>query len=309
MSPAPAGRTELGAAGRGAHARYERGGGAWRDSVRRVDGVRTADSVRRVGGVRTADRPAFGALLREWRQRRRVSQLDLAIAADVSARHVSFLETGRSRPSREMVLRLAERLDVPLRDRNPLLLAAGYAPSYPRRALDDPAMAPVRDAVAAILAGYEPYPALVVDRSWNLVSANAGVAVLTAAAAAPLREPPVNVLRLSLHPDGLAPHITNLPQWRGHVLGRLAREAAAGGDGRLAALHRELAGYPGGVEPAEHPEQAVAVPLRVRLGGRELAFISTVTTFGTALDITAAELSIEAFLPADAATADALRSA
>jgi hypothetical protein len=207
-----------------------------------------------------------------------------------------------------MVLRLAERLDVPLRDRNPLLLAAGYAPSYPRRALDDPAMAPVRDAVAAILAGYEPYPALVVDRSWNLVSANAGVAVLTATAAAPLREPPVNVLRLSLHPDGLAPHITNLPQWRGHVLGRLAREAAAG-DGGLAALHRELAGYPGGVEPAEHPEQAVAVPLRVRLGGRELAFISTVTTFGTALDITAAELSIEAFLPADAATADALRSA
>jgi transcriptional regulator with XRE-family HTH domain len=263
------------------------------------------DSVRRVGG-QTAQRPAFGALLREWRQRRRVSQLDLAIAADVSARHVSFLETGRSKPSREMVLRLAERLDVPLRDRNPLLLAAGFAPSYPRRSLDDPAMTPVRAAVDAILAGYEPYPALVVDRAWNLVAANAGVAPLMAVAGARLREPPVNVLRLSLHPDGLAPHIVNLAQWRGHVLGRLAREAAAAGDG-LSELLRELSGYPGGTEPAG-PDQAVAVPLRIRVGGRELAFLSTVTTFGTALDITAAELSIEAFLPADAATAAALHA-
>jgi transcriptional regulator with XRE-family HTH domain len=261
--------------------------------------------VRWVGG-RTAERPAFGVLLREWRQRRRVSQLDLAISADVSARHVSFLETGRSRPSREMVLRLAERLDVPLRDRNPLLLAAGFAPSYPRRALEDPAMTPVREAVGAILAGYEPYPALVVDRGWNLVTANAGVAPLTAAAAAHLREPPVNVLRLSLHPDGLAPHIVNLAQWRGHVLGRLAREAAATGDEGLAELLRELTDYPGGTEPAG-PDHAVAVPLRIRLGFRELAFLSTVTTFGTALDITAAELSIEAFLPADPDTAAALR--
>ena len=263
------------------------------------------DTVRWVGG-RTAERPAFGALLREWRQRRRVSQLDLAISADVSARHVSFLETGRSRPSREMVLRLAERLDVPLRDRNPLLLAAGFAPSYPRRALDDPALTPVREAVDAILAGYEPYPALVVDRGWNLVAANAGVAPLTAAAAAHLRAPPVNVLRLSLHPDGLAPHIVNLAQWRGHVLGRLGREAAAAGDDGLAELLRELTDYPGGTEPAG-PDHAVAVPLRIRLGGRELAFLSTVTTFGTALDITAAELSIEAFLPADPHTAAALR--
>jgi transcriptional regulator with XRE-family HTH domain len=263
------------------------------------------DTVRRMG-ARTAERPAFGALLREWRQRRRVSQLDLAISADVSARHVSFLETGRSRPSREMVLRLAERLDVPLRDRNPLLLAAGFAPSYPRRALDDPAMSPVREAVGAILAGYEPYPALVVDRGWNLVAANGGLAPLTAAAAAHLREPPVNVLRLSLHPDGLAPHIVNLAEWRGHVLGRLSREVAAAGDEGLAELLRELTGYPGGTEPAG-PDGAVAVPLRIRLGGRELAFLSTVTTFGTALDITAAELSIEAFLPADADTAAALR--
>lgn len=272
---------------------------------RATSGPAGRDTVRWVGG-RTVERPAFGALLREWRQRRRVSQLDLAISADVSARHVSFLETGRSRPSREMVLRLAERLDVPLRDRNPLLLAAGFAPSYPRRALDDPALTAVRAAVDAILAGYEPYPALVVDRGWNLVAANAGVAPLIAAAAAHLREPPVNVLRLSLHPDGLAPHIANLAQWRGHVLGRLGREAAAAGDDGLAELLRELTDYPGGTEPAG-PDHAVAVPLRIRLGGRELAFLSTVTTFGTALDITAAELSIEAFLPADPDTAAALR--
>lgn len=245
----------------------------------------------------------FGALLRQWRTRRRVSQLDLAIAAGVSARHVSFLETGRSRPSREMVLRLAEWLDVPLRERNPLLLAAGFAPSYPVRPLDDPALAPVRAAVDAVLAGYEPYPALAVDRGWHLVAANRAVAPLTALASALLRTPPVNALRLSLHPDGLAPHILNLAEWRGHLLGRLAREAAL--DPELAGLHRELTGYPGGT--AAPPEQAVAVPLRLRLGGRELAFLSTVTTFGTALDVTAAELSIEAFLPADAATAAALQ--
>ena len=261
--------------------------------------------MRRVGG-RTAERPAFDALLREWRQRRRVSQLDLAISADVSARHVSFLETGRSRPSREMVLRLAERLDVPLRDRNPLLLAAGFAPSYPRRALDDPAMTPVREAVGAILAGYEPYPALVVDRGWNLVAANAGVGPLTAAAAAHLREPPVNVLRLSLHPDGL-PRIVNLAQWRGHVLGRLGREAAAAGDDGLAELLRELTDYPGGDRagrPRPRGRGAAADPARRPGAGLP----RTVTTFGTALDITAAELSIEAFLPADANTAAALRS-
>jgi transcriptional regulator with XRE-family HTH domain len=265
-----------------------------------------AASLRRVDD---RDRPGFGSLLRQWRQRRRVSQLDLAIAADVSARHVSFLETGRSRPSREMVLRLAERLEVPLRDRNPLLLAAGFAPSYPQRAFEDPAMAPVRDAVDAILTGYEPYPALAVDRGWNLVAANAGVAALTVPAAPELLAPPVNVLRLSLHPDGMAPRIVNLAQWRQHVLGRLAREATASADDGLAELHRELAGYPGddGNGAAGAPEQAVAVPLRVRVDGRVLSFLSTVTTFGTALDITAAELSIEAFLPADKATADALR--
>lgn len=249
----------------------------------------------------------FGAMLRHWRARRRISQWDLALEAEVSARHVSFLETGRSRPSRDMVLRLAEHLDVPLRERNPLLLAAGFAPSYSRRALDDPEMLPVRSALEVLLRAYEPYPALVVDRSWNLVAANSPIAMLTAGAAAHLLAPPVNVLRLSLHPEGLAGQILNLAQWRAHVLDRLAREAAASREPDLAELHRELLAYPGGLE-RRSADLAVAVPLRLSLGDHVLTFLSTVTTFGTALDITAAELSIEAFLPADASTGQRLRS-
>jgi transcriptional regulator with XRE-family HTH domain len=249
-------------------------------------------------------RPPVGVLLRGWRDRRSISQLDLAIQAGVSARHVSFVETGRSRPSRELLLRLAEELNVPLRERNPILLAAGYAPAYPARRLEDDEMAPVRAALEKILAGYQPYPAAVVDRGWNLVAANPSIQVLIAAADPALLEPPVNVLRLSLHPSGLAGSIRNLAQWRGHILGRLAREAAVTGDRELTALHQELLGYPGGEEPTGADQ--LAVPLRIGVGTRELALISTVTTFGTAVDVTLAELSIEAFLPADAATASAL---
>lgn len=251
--------------------------------------------------------PAFGVLLREWRSRRRVSQLDLALEAGVSARHVSFVETGRARPSRDMVLRLAEQLDVPLRERNPLLLAAGYAPDYETRSLDDREMAPVRAALDVVLRGYEPFPALAVDRGWHLVAANAGVALLTEGAPADLLAPPVNVLRLSLHPRGLAPRIRNLAQWRGHVLARLSREATVTADPDLLALHRELLAYPGGLAPA--PRHGLAVPLRVEAAGSVLSFLSTVTTFGTAVDVTLAELSVEAFLPADEPTAAALRPA
>lgn len=204
-----------------------------------------------------------------------------------------------------MVLRLAEQLDVPLRERNVMLLSAGYAPAYPMRTLDDEEMAPVRDALEKILDGYRPYPALVVDRGWNLVAANSSVSVLTSSADADLMAPPVNVLRLSLHPRGLAPSIRNLAQWRGHVLHRLAREVAITADGDLAALHRELLDYPGGTEHAQ--DNALAVPLRVHVDDHELAFFSTVTTFGTAVDVTLAELSIEAFLPADETTAETLR--
>jgi transcriptional regulator with XRE-family HTH domain len=251
-------------------------------------------------------RQPVGTLLRQWRERRRLSQLDLALQAGVSARHVSFVETGRAQPSREMLLHLAEELDVPLRERNPMLLAAGYAPAYSSRTLDDEEMGPARAALELILGGYQPYPALAVDRGWNLVSANPSVALLTGGAAAELLEPPINVLRLSLHPDGLAGQILNLAQWRGHILDRLAREVAATGDDELAALHRELLGYPGGLRHG--PRTELAVPLRLRLADQELAFLSTVTTFGTAVDITLAELSIEAFLPADASTAAALHA-
>ena len=258
----------------------------------------------------TARQPV-GALLRAWRERRRLSQLDLALRAGVSSRHVSFVETGRSQPSREMVLRLADELNIPLRERNPMLLAAGYAPAYPMHPLDDDEMAPVRAALDLILHGYQPFPALAIDRGWNLVAANASVGLLIAGADPDLLEPPVNVLRLSLHPRGLAGQIRNLPQWRGHLLDRLAREVALTGDGELAALHRELLGYPAeggtGNRLGGHGLSAeLAVPLRLVVGGQELAFLSTVTTFGTAIDVTLAELSIEAFLPADAATSAAL---
>ncbi|MBN1094396.1 helix-turn-helix domain-containing protein [Blastococcus sp. TML/M2B] len=247
-----------------------------------------------------------GELLRSWRRRRRLSQLDLAVEAGVSARHLSFVETGRARPSREMVLHLAEQLEVPLGARNELLAAAGFAPAYRRRDLGDPDMAVVREALDRVLAAYEPFPALAVDRGWHLVAANGALSALLDGVAPHLLEPPVNVLRLSLHPEGLAPRILNLPQWRRHVLHRLGREAHLAGDLALAALHRELLTLPGGLDRS--PPDGIAVPLRLRTGddGAVLSFLSTVTTFGTAVDLTAAELSVEAFLPADDATAAAL---
>jgi transcriptional regulator with XRE-family HTH domain len=255
-----------------------------------------------------ADRPRIGTLLRDWRIRRRMSQQDLALEAGVSARHVSFVETGRSKPSADMVIQLAEHLDVPLRDRNTLLLAAGFAPAYAQRDLDEPEMGPVREAIDRVLRGHEPYPAVVVDRHWGLVAANGAVPVLIAGAAEHLLAPPVNVLRLSLHPDGMAPRIVNLGEWRAHLLDRLGRQAVVSGDSALFALHEELAGYPGGVggHVPDLEAGAIAVPLRLRTDRGELAFISTATTFGTATDVTVAELAIESFFPADEATARAL---
>jgi transcriptional regulator with XRE-family HTH domain len=250
-----------------------------------------------------------GELLRQWRQRRGLSQLALAGAADVSARHLSFVETGRARPSRALLLRLGEQLDVPLRDRNALLLAAGLAPAYPERGLADPPLAAVADAVARILAAYEPFPALVVDRHWELVDANAAVDRLTAGCAPALLEPPCNVLRLCLHPDGLAPRIVTLGSWRAHLLARLRHQVAATGDPRLQELLDELRTYP--APPGEAPQYAApVVTMRLRdPDGRELAFLSTTTLFGTPGDVTVDELAIEAFLPADEATAVALGAA
>jgi len=249
-------------------------------------------------------------MLREWRRARRFSQLELALEAGISARHLSFVETGRSRPSAALVLHLADRLDVPLRERNNLLLDAGYAPAYAQRELDAPEMCPVREAIEHVLNAHEPYPALTVDRRWNLVSANRAFESLVEGAAAHLLEPPVNVLRLSLHPDGLAPRIVNLEQWRTHLFERLRREAIARGDPALNALQEELVSYPGG-NPAPSLDRAfddVAVALRVRIREMELSFICTSTSFGTALDVTVAELSIESFFPSDTRTATDLHA-
>ncbi|BBX37275.1 XRE family transcriptional regulator [Mycolicibacterium mageritense DSM 44476 = CIP 104973] len=249
---------------------------------------------------------SFGSLMRSWRQRRRISQLDLAIEADVSARHVSFIETGRSAPSRAMVLRLAAALDVPLREQNQLLLAAGLAPVYAERTLDDPDMAPVRAGVTRVLDAYNPFPCVVVDRAWNLLQANAGTAIMLEGVAEHLLVQP-NALRITLHPEGMAPRIRNLAEWRHHLISRLRREVAVSGSTDLAALLDEIDSYPGGSD-SSRDLGGVVVPLELATAdGGTLTFLSTVTTFGTALDLTAAELSIEAFLPADEATAAVLR--
>ena len=253
----------------------------------------------------------IGELLRDWRQRRRLSQLDLALEAEISTRHLSFVETGRARPSRDMVLHLAERLEVPLRERNSLLVAAGFAPAFRERPLDDPAMTAARRAVGQVLAAHGPFPALAVDRHWNLVAANAAVQALLGGVAPALLVPPVNVLRLSLHPQGLAPAIANLGEWRTHILVRLRRQAEAAADPALVRLLQELATLPTPDEPAarpgEHEPGGVIVPLRLRSPAGLLELIGTTTVFGSALDITLAELTLETFFPADAATAAALR--
>jgi len=255
--------------------------------------------------------PAFGEHLREWRQRRRLSQLDLAQEADISTRHLSFVETGRSVPSREMVLRLAERLDVPLRERNSLLVAAGYAPMYRERPLDDPALAPARKAVELILKSHEPYPALAIDRHWNLVAANRMLAHLLAGADPSLLQAPVNVLRLSLHPRGLAGSIANLTQWRTHLFERLRQQIHATGDAALAALLDELRGYPvpdnADDVHMDGEHLGVVMPFLFRTDFGVLSFISTTTIFGTPVDVTLQELALETFFPADEKTAEILR--
>jgi transcriptional regulator with XRE-family HTH domain len=245
----------------------------------------------------------IGPLLRDWRQRRRLSQLELALAANSSARHVSFIETGRTQPSRDMVLRLAEHLDVPVRARNTLLVAAGHAPAYSETPLNAPEMRDVRVAIDTILAGHEPYPALVMDDSWNLVASNTGMTALLDGLPAELLTPPVNIMRVALHPDGAAPRIANLPQWREHLLARLHRQIVAGGSAALQELYDEVVSYGA---PVDHPELPSAVdlvlPLRIRQGSVELSFFSTVATFGTPMDITLTELAIETFFPADDVT-------
>ncbi|MGW0654385.1 helix-turn-helix domain-containing protein [Streptomyces umbrinus] len=268
-----------------------------------------------------------GPLLRGWREQRRVSQLELALRAGSSARHISFVETGRSRPSEEMVLRLAEHLDVPVRDRNALLLAAGYAPRYPETPLDDPALDALREGVERLIQGYEPYPAFVVDATYNVVAANRGIAMLLDTVPEHLLAPPLNAMRLTLHPEGLAPRIRNLREWRGHLLAQMERDIALRRSEPLRALYEEVAAYPcpaegsprsenesdngSGNESDERPGEAVpyfALPMQIEHDGRVLSFISSISTFNTPMDVTVAELAIETLLPADPATVKYLQS-
>jgi transcriptional regulator with XRE-family HTH domain len=252
----------------------------------------------------TAPSTTARELLRAWRQRRRLTQLELSLRAEVSARHLSFVETGRAAPSRAMVLHLAEHLDVPVRERNALLVAAGYAPVHSEHRIDAPPLQAVRAAIDRLLAAHEPYPAVVLDQWWHLVAGNASIGLLIEGAAAHLLEPPVNVVRLSLHPDGIASRIRNLGQWRSHLLHRLQGQVEHTGDERVRALLEEVRAYgpvPGPPSGPTGPLE-IAVPLRMTSSAGELNLLSTVATFGTALDATVADLSIEAFYPADDAT-------
>jgi transcriptional regulator with XRE-family HTH domain len=254
---------------------------------------------------------SVGVLVRSWREQRGLSQLDLAMEAEISQKHLSFIENGRSTPSRDMVLQLAEHLDVPLRERNAMLLAAGFAPIYRDRPLTDPALARAMTMIERLLKAHEPYPALTVNRHWTMVSANSAVLPLLAAVDPELMKPPVNVLRLSLHPRGLAPLIVNLAEWRAHLIDRLRRQIRITRDPTLDALSRELTAYSASAaHSASHVASTatdeVAVPLKLRTHDGVLSFLSTITVFGTPVEITLSELSLEAFYPADAETAAAL---
>jgi transcriptional regulator with XRE-family HTH domain len=250
----------------------------------------------------------IGDHLREWRQRRHLSQLDLAGDAEISARHLSFVETGRAAPSRDMVLKLAERLDVPLRERNVLLVAAGFAPAFPQRSLDDPALKSARAAIDLVLKAHEPNPALAVDRHWNLVSANRMVAPLLEGIPERLLGQPFNVLRLSFHPEALAARTVNLAEWCGHLLERLHRQCETTADPELIKLYHDLKTYPIPARSGPLSPDNVAIPFKMRLNGDVLSFFSTTMIFGTPVDITLSELALETFFPADDLTAERMRN-
>lgn len=267
--------------------------------------------MRTVAGV---SKPAVGVLLSGWRAHRRVSQLDLSLSVGVSARHLSFVESGRSRPSAELLLALAEGLDIPLREHNTLLLAAGYAPRYASRPLDDAALGPARDAVQRLLDAHQPYPGILIDRCWNIVAANTAASTLTAGLPEDLLGPPANVYRLCLHPDGLAARTRNFGEWAGYLLHQLRRSIALTDDAAVRALAAEVREYPGVADAASGrsaPAGATLLtPLVLDVGGaQQLSLFTTLTTFGTPRDVTLDELAVELFYPADAASADLLRDA
>src|SRR6202142_3094835 len=250
----------------------------------------------------------IGEHLRQWRLRRHLSQLDLAEEAEISTRHLSFVETGRAAPSRDMVLKLAERLNVPLRERNVLLVAAGFAPAFPQRSLDDPALESARAAIDLVLRAHEPNPALAYDRHWNLVTANRMVMPLLQGVPARLLGQPINILRLAFHPEALAARTGNLAEWGGHLLERLHRQCEATADPALIELYAELKAYPIPARSAPLSADNVAIPFRMRLDGAVLSFISTTMIFGTPVDVTLSELALETFFPADEPTAERMRA-
>lgn len=243
-----------------------------------------------------------GSLLKLWRERRRKSQLELALDAEISTRHLSFVETGRAKPSREMILLLAENLQIPLRERNKILLTGGYAPIFSEKTLDDASMLAVKEAIDLILKGHEPFPALAVDRHWNMVAANRIVPILLAEVSPKLLQPPVNVLRLSLHPEGLAPKIVNFQEWRNHLLRRLKKQVEDTADFGLEELFNELNGYKTKGGKSAKTDTGIIVPLQIETKFGVLSFISTTTVFGTPVDVTVSEIALETFFPADEMT-------
>jgi transcriptional regulator with XRE-family HTH domain len=264
----------------------------------------------------SATRAGVGELMKEWRSRRRRSQLDLSLEVGVSTRHLSFVETGRARPSPELVLAVAEHLEVPLRDRNTMLLAAGYAPRFHQRPIDDPALAEVRSAIQTLLGAHDPYPGVAIDRQWNVVLANTAASALLAGVPAAVLDPRPNVFRICLHPDGLAARTINFADWSAYLLRQIRRTIALTGDAALVELEAELRSYPNLTDlpptvEGDERDMELLVPLRLRTGATdgdiELSLFTTLTTFGTPRDITLEEVSVELFFPADAATEAALR--
>jgi transcriptional regulator with XRE-family HTH domain len=259
-------------------------------------------------------RPHVGTLVKDWRHRRNLSQMDLALKVYVSTRHLSFVETGRSGPSPELLLAIAGALDVPLRQRNALLLAGGYAPRFTERPLDDPAMAPVRRSIQRMLDAHDPYPGVVIDRAWNVVVANRAALALVAGLPPALSGPPLNVYRACLHPDGLAASTVDFAPWADYLLGQLHRAILLTGDERLVAIEAEVRVYPNVAVLGDRPQRApewdeppLLVPLTLRRDGGTLSLFTTLTTFGTPRDVTLEELSIELFFPADDRTEEILR--
>lgn len=247
-----------------------------------------------------------GDHIRAWRQRRRMSQLDLALDADISTRHLSFIETGRAQPSRRMILALAEQLQMPMRERNLALMAGGFAPQFPERELAAPEMRGAREVIDVVLSGHLPYPAIAVDRRWDILASNRALPKIYEGVADALLAAPVNALRLSLHPDGLGPRVINLAEWRAHVLARLRAEVALRADADLAELLAELQGY-GPAGTPDHPDPGPLIPFRLMTGAGVLSFLTTVMVFEAPLEVGLSELRIECFFPADRETVERVR--